>query len=506
MPNKKPVVLCILDGWGISDDKMGNAVALANTPCFDALNKNYPNSTLTTFGPDVGLPTGQMGNSEVGHMNIGAGRIVDMGLRKIERSIENNEFSSLPGITRFANAIKAANGSAHLCGILSDGGVHSHVDHMIETSKILENFGLKVILHLFGDGRDVAPKSIDIYLKHLNSLIGENTSIGSLTGRYYSLDRDNRWERVAQGYDVIVHGKGTHFKDAFGAISAAYEKGLTDEFIPSSVIGSFKGIRQGDGLMCMNYRADRARELMASIGDPSFDKFDIGVRPKLSILSGFAEYSEQHNTYMDCVFPNEKIINTLGEWISAKGLKQFRIAETEKYPHVTFFMNGGVEAPTANEVRFLAPSPNVATYDQKPEMSSKEVTENLVTAINCGEYDLIIANYANPDMVGHTGDLKAAIKACESVDKAMIEITDAVNNIDGSMIICADHGNCEKMINVQTGNPHTAHTTNPVPVILVNKQNMHLRDGGRLADIAPTLLELIGLDQPIEMTGRSLIS
>ena len=504
---KKPVLLCILDGWGISEETKGNAVALANTPCFDNLIKNYPSSTLTTFGPEVGLPKGQMGNSEVGHMNIGAGRIVDMDLRKIERSIENKEFASLPGIMRFANAIKTAKGKAHLCGILSDGGVHSHVDHMIETAKILENLGLKVILHLFGDGRDVAPKSIRTYLEHLNSSIGINTTIGSLTGRYYSLDRDNRWERVAQGYNSIIHGKGAHHENANDAILAAYSENLTDEFIPSSVIGDFKGIKDGDGLMCMNYRADRAREIMAAIGEPSFNKFDVGIRPKLSILSGFAEYSDQHNAYMDCIFPNEKIINTLGEWVSTQGLKQFRIAETEKYPHVTFFMNGGVETPANQEIRFLAPSPSVATYDQKPEMSSQEVTENLVEAINTGEYDLIIANYANPDMVGHTGDLQAAIKACEAVDDALFEVTEAINNIGGSMIICADHGNCETMINLKTGNPHTAHTTNQVPVILVGQsKNIQLRNGGKLADIAPTLLELMGLTQPNEMTGRSLIS
>ena len=288
---------------------------------------------------------------------------------------------------------------------------------------------------------------------------------------------------------------------------AAYSENLTDEFIPSSVIGDFKGIKDGDGLMCMNYRADRAREIMAAIGEPSFNKFDVGIRPKLSILSGFAEYSDQHNAYMDCIFPNEKIVNTLGEWVSTQGLKQFRIAETEKYPHVTFFMNGGVETPANQEIRFLAPSPSVATYDQTPEMSSQEVTKNLVEAINNDEYDLIIANYANPDMVGHTGDLQAAVKACEAVDVALLEVTEAINNIGGSMIICADHGNCETMINLETGNPHTAHTTNQVPVILVDQsKNIQLRDGGKLADIAPTLLELMGLNKPNEMTGRSLIS
>ena len=506
MTKKKPVVLCILDGWGLSEIIEGNAVSLANTPCFDNLMENFPSSTLVTHGPDVGLPVGQMGNSEVGHMNIGAGRVLNMDLRKIEHSIEQGTFGQLPGITRFADSIKLADGKAHLCGVLSDGGVHSHIDHMIKTAHALENYGLTVILHLFADGRDVAPRSIEKYLAKLIISIGQNTSIGSVTGRYYSLDRDNRWERVAKGYDAMVNSKGNRFKDAQSAVLAAYSTGLTDEFIPASVIGNYDGIKHGDGLMCMNFRADRARQLMAAVGDPKFNSFDVSQRPKLSVLTGFAEYSDSHNTYMDCVFSSDKIKNTLGEWVSAHGLKQYRIAETEKYPHVTFFMNGGVEVPAEKEVRYLAQSPKVATYDEQPEMSSKEVTVNLVNAIQTGDYNLIIANYANPDMVGHTGDLQAAIKACESVDIALIEITKAIKSTGGAMLICSDHGNCETMINLETGNPHTAHTTNPVPVILVGGQETtKLRSNGKLADLAPTLLELMGLPQPIEMSGNTLI-
>jgi 2,3-bisphosphoglycerate-independent phosphoglycerate mutase len=506
MTPKKPVVLCILDGWGLSDVTEGNAVALADTPCFDDITANCPSSTLTTFGPDVGLPSGQMGNSEVGHMNIGAGRVVEMDLRKIEGAIERGEFAQLPGITRFADAVRMANGAAHLCGVVSDGGVHSHVDHMIETAKALEAHGLSVVLHLFGDGRDVAPKSAEKYLTHLNASIGPNTSIGSLTGRYYSLDRDNRWERVAQGYDAMVNAKGAHFQDVMSALSSAYDADVTDEFIPASVIEGFCGIQDGDGLMCLNFRADRAREIMSAVGDPGFDNFETGKRPKLSILSGFAEYSDQHNTYMDCIFPSEEIKNTLGEWVASKGLKQFRIAETEKYPHVTFFLNGGVEVPAQKEERYLAPSPKVATYDLQPEMSSKEVTENLVGAIETGDYDLIVVNYANPDMVGHTGDLQAAMAACASVDIGLSQVIAALTKVDGAMLVCADHGNCETMVDPVTGGPHTAHTTNPVPLIMVGgPKGAKLSDGGRLADLAPTLLALMGLEQPPEMTGRSLI-
>jgi 2,3-bisphosphoglycerate-independent phosphoglycerate mutase len=505
MTPKKPVVLCILDGWGMSEVTEGNAVMLADTPCFDGLMKNNPSSTLITYGPNVGLPVGQMGNSEVGHMNIGAGRVVEMDLRKIEGAIERDEFATLPGIVRFAKRVAKGSGVAHLCGVLSDGGVHSHVDHMIETAKALEARGLQVRLHLFGDGRDVAPKSAKKYLIHLERSIGINTQIVSLTGRYFSLDRDNRWERVAQGYGAMVNGVGAKFDTPMSAIDAAYSDGVTDEFISASVFGNFKGIKDGDGLLCMNYRADRAREIMAAVGDPQFDNFETGPRPDLSVLAGFAQYSDRHDVYMDCIFPSEEIKNTLGEWVSAKGLKQFRIAETEKYPHVTFFLNGGVEIPADNEERYLAPSPKVATYDLQPEMSSGEVTEHLIDAVNTGGYDLIVVNYANPDMVGHTGDLDAAMAACASVDTGLAQVVEAVTAVGGAMVICADHGNCETMIDSETGGPHTAHTTNPVPVILVGAEH-GLRDGGRLADLAPTLLQLMGQDAPVEMTGQSLLT
>ncbi|GHA49048.1 2,3-bisphosphoglycerate-independent phosphoglycerate mutase [Amylibacter ulvae] len=506
MTTPKPVILCILDGWGLSDIRDGNAVALANTPTFDRIMADYPSSTLITYGTDVGLPAGQMGNSEVGHMNIGAGRVVEMDLRKIESAVERGVFDTLPGITRFIAALKASGGVAHLCGVLSDGGVHSHVDHMIATAKALGAAGLDVKLHLFGDGRDVAPKSAIGYLEHLERELGDTVEIASISGRYFAMDRDNRWERVAQAFGVMVHGDGVRGDSARIVIEAAYANNVTDEFIPPTVLGDYAGMRDGDGIMCLNFRADRAREIMAAIGDPAFDAFDTGARPSLATICGFGEYSDAHNAYMDAVFPNEDIKNTLGEWVSKHGRRQFRIAETEKYPHVTFFLNGGVETPALEEHRYLAPSPKVATYDLQPEMSSGEVTDHLVEAISQGGYDLIVVNYANPDMVGHTGDLDAGIAACESVDRGLAAVMLALDAQGGAMIVCADHGNCEMMIDPKTGGPHTAHTTNPVPVALIGgPENAQLRDGGRLADLAPSLLALMGLEQPTEMTGESLI-
>ncbi len=506
MPKIKPVILCILDGWGLSDVVDGNAVAQANTPCFDDLISNHPSSTLITHGHDVGLPAGQMGNSEVGHMNIGAGRVVEMGLRRIEAAIENGTYADMDAMQRFVTTMKSSGGTAHLCGLLSDGGVHSHLDHMIATVNILTDAGIPIQLHLFGDGRDVAPKSAQFYLKHMQESIPNSVSIATVTGRYYALDRDNRWERVQTAFAAMMHGEGTHAATAKTAINAAYAADQTDEFIPATVINNYAGMADGDGLLFLNFRADRAREILSALCDPAFDAFETGTRADFAIRTGMAEYSDQHNTYMDTIFPSVEIKNTLGEWVAAKGLKQFRIAETEKYPHVTFFMNGGVEVPAVDEIRYLAPSPKVATYDLKPEMSCGEVTDHLVEAIQSDTYDLIIVNYANPDMVGHTGDLSAAIAACEAVDAGLTQVVDAVTAAGGAMIICADHGNCETMIDPKTGGPHTAHTTNPVPIAMIGAPDgVRLRDGGRLADLAPSLLQLMGLEQPVEMTGESLI-
>ena len=505
MTTPKPVVLCILDGWGLSEHHEANAPLLAQTPTFDRLMQTCPNNTLITHGPDVGLPKGQMGNSEVGHMNIGAGRVLEMDLRRIDDAIAEGRFASLPGVHRFASALKESNGTAHLLGVLSDGGVHSHIEHMIATAEALTSHGISVAIHAFTDGRDVAPVSARDYLEELRNALPKGAFIATVSGRYYAMDRDNRWDRVALAYQAIAQAQGYSADTASEAIDNAYNKGRTDEFIKPRVLGGYSGMRDGDGLLCLNFRADRAREILAAFADPEFDVFDTGVRPDFAVVSGFTEYSRLHNTYMDCIFPDEKPDNTLAQWVSKQGLTQFHIAETEKYPHVTFFLNGGKETPETGEDRYMAASPRVATYDLQPEMSAYEVTDHLIAAIQKG-YDLIIVNYANPDMVGHTGDLEAAITACEAVDQSLNRAVTAVQKAQGTMIITADHGNCETMINIETGEPHTAHTLNPVPVILFGGPEDTNLSAGRLSDLAPTLLALMNLDQPPEMTGQSLLS
>ena len=499
-----PVVLCILDGWGLSEQTAGNAPALARTPHFDAAMARCPNARLVTHGLDVGLPEGQMGNSEVGHLNIGAGRIIEMDLRRIDRAVETGTFATLPGICRFIDAMRASGGTAHLLGVLSNGGVHSHISHMIAAATALAGAGIPVAIHAFTDGRDVAQVSAMSYLDELQAALPQGARIATVSGRYYAMDRDNRWERVSLAYAAIAAGEGYHAATAAEAIDNAYDKGRTDEFIKPRVLGDYAGMRDGDGLMCLNFRADRAREILAAFADPEFDSFDTGQRPEFAIVSGFTDYSARHKTYMDCIFPDETPDNTLSIWVAKHGLRQFHIAETEKYPHVTFFLNGGREAPEPGEERYMAASPRVATYDLQPEMSAPEVTDHLVEAIGAGHH-LIVANYANPDMVGHTGDLAAAIAACEAVDAGLGRVMAALEKAGGAMIITADHGNCETMIDIETGLPHTAHTVNPVPVMMVGGPEGAALSNGRLSDLAPTLLDLMGLDQPGEMTGKSLI-
>ncbi|MFX0542924.1 2,3-bisphosphoglycerate-independent phosphoglycerate mutase [Roseovarius sp. S4756] len=500
----KPVVLCILDGWGLSGTQVGNAPALAQTPNFDAAMASCPHAQLITHGLDVGLPEGQMGNSEVGHLNIGAGRVIEMDLRRIDRAVETGTFAALPAVRRFVEAMRASGGTAHLMGVLSDGGVHSHISHMIAAAKALADEGIPVAIHAFTDGRDVAQISAKSYLDALQEALPPGARIATVSGRYYAMDRDNRWERVSLAYDAIAKGEGYEAETAAEAIDNAYGKGRTDEFIKPRVLGDYAGMCDGDGLMCLNFRADRAREILAAFADPEFDRFETGPRPKFAIVSGFTDYSARHKTYMDCIFPDETPENTLSIWVAKQGLRQFHIAETEKYPHVTFFLNGGREAPEPGEERYMAPSPRVATYDLQPEMSAPEVTDHLTRAIEDG-YDLIIANYANPDMVGHTGDLPAAMAACEAVDAGLGRVMAALEKAGGAMIVTADHGNCETMIDPATGAPHTSHTTNPVPVILVGGPEGAALRNGRLSDLAPTLLALMGLAPPPEMTGQSLI-
>ncbi|MGO4916732.1 2,3-bisphosphoglycerate-independent phosphoglycerate mutase [Pseudogemmobacter sp. W21_MBD1_M6] len=505
MTTPKPVVLCILDGWGLSDTTVGNAPALAKTPTFDRIMATCPHATLVTHGPDVGLPTGQMGNSEVGHTNIGAGRVVAMDLGQIDLAIEDGSFFKNPALLDFIAKLQDTGGTAHVMGVVSDGGVHGHILHMLAAVHAIAHAGVPVVIHAITDGRDVAPKSAEGFIAQLEAGLPANAKIATVIGRYYALDRDNRWERVETAYRAMIKGDGATGATAADAVAQAYATGKTDEFVPATVIGDYTGLKGGDGFFCLNFRADRAREILAAIGQPDFDGFKTGARPKLSAFLGMVDYSSDHNRYMTTAYPKQTIVNTLGAWVAQHGLKQFRLAETEKYPHVTFFLNGGIEVPETGEDRFMPKSPKVATYDMQPEMSSIEVTDRFVEAIGAG-YDLIVVNYANPDMVGHTGDLEAAMQACAAVDAGLGRVLDALEKVGGAMILTADHGNCEMMIDPVTGGPHTAHTTNLVPVALIGGPEGVSLKSGRLADLAPTLLDLMGLPKPDEMTGVSLIS
>lgn len=502
MSAPKPVVLCILDGWGLREGAEGNAPKLAQTPHFDAIMQG-PHAKLLTHGNDAGLPTGQMGNSEVGHTNIGAGRVVAMDLGQIDLAIEDGSFFRNAALTGFIAKLRASGGAAHLMGLVSDGGVHGHLVHIAAAARAITDAGVSVVVHAITDGRDVAPSSARHFMTALMEMLPPQVRIATVTGRYFAMDRDNRWDRVETAYRAMVLGQGRLAPDPLAAVAAAQEAGQTDEFIPAHVVGDYAGFAEGDGLFCLNFRSDRAREILAAIADPDFDGF-VRDKPALAALLGMVSYSDRHDGWFDTVFPKRDIRNTLGAWVAQHGLRQFRLAETEKYPHVTFFLNGGVEAPYPGEDRNMPQSPKVATYDLQPEMSAAEVTEAFVQAIGAG-YDLIVTNYANPDMVGHTGDIAAAVKACEAVDAGLGAVLAALQAAGGAMIVTADHGNCETMIDPVTGGPHTAHTLNPVPVALVGGPGgVRLRDG-RLADLAPTVLDLMGLDLPPEMTGRTLI-
>ncbi|MEN9060936.1 2,3-bisphosphoglycerate-independent phosphoglycerate mutase [Ponticoccus litoralis] len=500
----KPVILTILDGWGLREDPANNAPVLAKTPTIDRLMQTCPHATLITHGPDVGLPTGQMGNSEVGHTNIGAGRVVAMDLGQIDLAIEDGSFFENEAILGFAAEVKEAGGTAHVMGLTSDGGVHAHTDHMLAAVKVLTGQGLRVAVHVITDGRDVAPQSAAAQVAAFEKALPEGAFVATVSGRYFAMDRDTRWERVEKAWRAVCEGRAPDRDAAVAGIEASYEAGKTDEFVEPFTVGGYGGFAKGDGLFFVNFRADRAREILAAIGAPDFDGFERD-KPALSALLGMVEYSDAHNGYMTTAYPKRKIVNTLGEWVAKAGKTQFRLAETEKYPHVTFFLNGGKELPEPHEDRFMPKSPKVATYDMQPEMSAGEVTGKFVEAIEHG-YDLIVVNYANPDMVGHTGDLEAAIKACEAVDAGLAQVVATLEKTGGALLVIADHGNCETMVDPETGGPHTAHTTNLVPVILYGgPEGARLRDG-RLADVAPTLLQLMELDQPEEMTGESLIA
>ena len=507
---KKPTVLLILDGYGERKEKEGNAIALAKTPVMDRLKKEFPYVEGQASGLFVGLPDGQMGNSEVGHMNMGAGRIVYQELTRITKSIQDGDFFENKALKAAVEHCKKEDSALHFMGLVSSGGVHSHIEHIYGLLELAKRAGLKkVYLHAFLDGRDTPPDSGKSFLlaveKKMQELhVGE---IATISGRYYAMDRDKNYDRVEKAYRAMVDGTGEKASSVEEAIDASYAKKVYDEFVLPTVIekdGAVHTVSDGDAMIFFNFRPDRAREICHAFCDDDFSFFERGVRKNIFFVC-FTDYDPTiPNKHV--AFEKEEIHNTLGEVVSNLGKNQLRIAETEKYAHVTFFFNGGKEEPYENEDRILVPSPKeVPTYDLKPEMSCYTVTEKLTEAIRSGKYDLVVANFANPDMVGHTGVLPAAIKAIEVVDECMGKVVDAVESMHGNLFILADHGNADIMIDEKTGEPYTAHTTNPVPFILVSEEKHKLREGGCLADVAPTLLELMGIPQPKEMTGKSLL-
>jgi 2,3-bisphosphoglycerate-independent phosphoglycerate mutase len=501
----KPVMLVILDGFGWREDQADNAVAQAKKPNFDRLWAACPHAFLTTSGRKVGLPSGQMGNSEVGHLNIGAGRVVMQELPRIDSAVEDGSLAQNPELRAFIGQLQKTGGTAQLLGLVSPGGVHSHQDHAVALAKILHAEGIPVVVHAWMDGRDTPPQAGAGYMEKFIASLGDTARIGTVIGRYYAMDRDKRWERVQQAYDLIVSAKGAAHGSAADAISASYAAGVTDEFIKPAVIGSYAGVKDGDGILCFNFRADRVREILTALLDPAFDSFPQGGQ-KFCAAAGMTAYSDALAPLMRTLFAPQSLEDILGEVVSRHGRTQLRMAETEKYPHVTYFLNGGRETPFEGEERIMVPSPKVATYDLQPEMSAPELTEKAVAAINSGKFDLIVLNFANPDMVGHTGVLSAAIKAVETVDAGLGAIAEAVRAQGGALLVTADHGNCETMRDPETGGPHTAHTLNPVPVFCAGAAPGAQLHDGILADLAPTLLALMGLPQPGLMTGQSLIT
>ena len=505
-PPPRPVMLVILDGWGWRDVVADNAVAQADTPSFDALMQG-PHAFLRTDGLDVGLPPGQMGNSEVGHLNIGAGRVVMQELPRIGLAIQDGSLAQAPALLALIEALRGTGGACHLMGLVSPGGVHAHQDHAAALARILADARIPVRVHAFTDGRDTPPRSGAQDLTRLQAALPDGARIATISGRYYAMDRDNRWDRVERAYLAIMEGRGNSFADVDSVIDDAYGRAVTDEFVVPAVVGEYQGVRDGDAVLCFNFRADRVRELLGAMLDPGFSGF---TRPRLvrfAAAAGLTRYSDALAPFMQAVFAPQHMGRILGEVVADAGRRQLRLAETEKYPHVTYFMNGGQEVAYPGEDRVMVPSPKVATYDLQPEMSAPELTDRAVDAINGGAYDLIVLNFANPDMVGHSGNLLAAVRAVETVDAALGRIMDAVGAAGGALLVTADHGNCEMMRDPGTGGPHTSHTTNPVPVMLsamLDGRMAELHDG-RLADLAPTLLALMGLPQPLEMTGQSLL-
>ncbi len=508
---RKPHVLIILDGFGHRTETQFNAIAHANTPTWDKLWKERPHTLISASGMDVGLPKGQMGNSEVGHMNLGAGRVVYQDFTRITKAIEDHTFGDNPVLQAAIGAANDNNGAVHLMGLLSPGGVHSHEDHFIAMIELAAQRGArKIYVHGFLDGRDMPPKSAQPTLEKVSAKLAATGlgRIATLCGRYFAMDRDNRWERIEVAYNLLTQGQAEYTSPTpLDALQAAYERGETDEFLKPTVIAgpgeSAVKIASGDAVIFMNFRADRARQLSRAFVTPDFDNFPRQSVPALADFVMLTQYAADIPAH--CAYPPDKLTNVLGDYLSKLGKTQLRIAETEKYAHVTFFFSGGREEPYAGEDRILIKSPNVATYDLQPEMSAPEVTDKLVAAIKSGKYDALICNYANGDMVGHTGKFDAAVKAVEALDRSLGRLVEAVESVQGEMLITADHGNCEQMEDLASGQPHTAHTTELVPLIYVGTKDLSLQSDGKLSDIAPTLLALMTLPQPEEMSGQSLV-
>ncbi len=507
-PPHRPVVLCILDGWGDRAERDNNAIALAKTPNWDRFVAQCPRSRLQASALQVGLPEGQMGNSEVGHMNLGAGRVVLQDLPRIDQAVADGALKDIAELRAFIDRLRQSGGTCHLMGLMSPGGVHSHQSHIAALARIVAAAGVPVAVHAFLDGRDTPPRAAVGYLE---DFLADTRDIGgrrvaSICGRYYVMDRDARWDRVEKAYGLLVDGLGAAFDDPLAAIEASYADDKGDEFVLPVALNGYAGMVDGDGLLMAHFRADRAREILAALVDPEFNGFNRSRQIDFAACLGMVEYSEHLAGFMPAMFPPVDLTATLGEVVARAGLRQLRIAETEKYAHVTFFLNGGREREFAGEERILVPSPKVATYDLQPEMSAPEMTDKLVNAIESGRFDLIVVNYANGDMVGHTGMLDAARKAAEAVDGCLERLATAVTEAGGILLITADHGNAEQMRDPQSGEPHTAHTMNPVPFVIVNgPAEARLRDGS-LSDVAPTVLTLMGLPQPPEMTGHSLLA
>ncbi|MCL2469955.1 MAG: 2,3-bisphosphoglycerate-independent phosphoglycerate mutase [Alphaproteobacteria bacterium] len=509
MTPKRPVLLCVLDGFGYREGGEDNAIEAAKPPVWNKIWKSCPHTLLEACGQDVGLPEGQMGNSEVGHMNIGAGRVIYQDLPLIDMAIRTGSLADNSHLLDFIEKLRAVDGACHLMGLLSSGGVHAHTRHILALAHILNTHKIPVFIHAFLDGRDVPPQSarqiVEVFLHAIKNL--PFVKLATVCGRFYAMDRDKRWERIESAYKLLTQGEGTKTFHILDSIKASYNQGITDEFVKPLALKGYHGMRDGDGLLCANFRADRVREILEALLDPSFNGFKRERTVAFSAACGMTNYAPKLKKYMTSLFLTRVIKNDLGSVVAKAGLKQLRIAETEKYPHVTFFFNGGHEDVYEGETRILIPSPRVATYDQKPEMSAHAVAEKLCEAIHQKTFDLIIVNFANPDMVGHTGSFEAAVKAVKAVDECLGLILKALDDVGGCALITADHGNCEMMDDKSTQGPHTAHTLSKVPFVLVGQDKIkQLRSSGRLADIAPTVLALLNLPQPKEMTGESLLN